>query len=64
MKQRVDFVWVRPTEGHGSAGHHSAHLHVTCTREEPQEVTRAEWEHILKRRGMMELCEPPKPKGD
>jgi hypothetical protein len=33
-------------------------LHFTCTREAPVEVTRGEWEAILKRRGTLETCSP------
>lgn len=58
-KRRDDFVWIRPIEGRGSVEFHCGMIHVYCTREEPQEVTRAVWENFLKHRGHLEICQSP-----
>lgn len=57
QRLREDFCMVRPTEGHGRAIYTAGTLHVDCTRETPQEVTRGEWECILKPLGVFELAE-------
>jgi len=57
-KNREDFVWVRPLPQFGSVHISNGPVEVFCTLERPCEVTRAEWEHILKQTEVLELCEP------
>lgn len=58
-RTRDDFCWVRPLEQYGSVTVRAGNLHIVCTREAAVEVTRAEWEHLLKHRGSLEICEAP-----
>lgn len=58
-KRRDDFVWIRPVEGCGGVNVNCGSVHVSCTREHPQEVTRGEWDVILKRWGQLEICQRP-----
>lgn len=57
-RDREDFLWVRPLEGLGSV--RIPLFKIDCTREQPQEILKLDWEHFLRARGVLELCPSPK----
>jgi hypothetical protein len=56
MKKREDFVLIRPAGDSGESHFTCGNLEIHCAADRPVEVTRGEWDVILKPLGIFELC--------
>jgi len=58
-KNREDFVWIKPIAQHGAVAINLGPLRFECSQEKPLEVTAAEWECLLEKTGVLEICQAP-----